>query len=609
MKEVTLKVTLTLIGPILTKSTAIGSPGVDVPAAKNEDGQYYLPGTLIKGKLRHSLVELNKIKDEKSNDLLSDLFGEKSETAGPNFEPVRTRLNFTDFVYTGQIDINMPLRYRIHIDSKRGSVAKGALMTIETPFKTGGEYVFSGEITYMTKDKEEADVIYRYLEKGLRWVTSLGAEQTLSFGRLKDVDIRYDDIEIRISTGSAEYAMQDTLVVKLEILKPFCIAKRRTVHNIFESDIVISGAVLRGAIASTLQTLSGLSRNQEIREDTLPTEWQLLGKYFNKIRYSHAFPVRKQNNECPLVPPLSIVKPSGGKESIWYDVALLNNPVLIGKPPLAPEFDIDWKDNSDVRKDFGWDEPRTELRVRTSIDSATRRTREHELFAYEMVLPNEHYWVASIEFGLIPELERRQVNIQLRSLLSYGIPNIGKTKAKAKVDFANDIKPKFSSDTTPIDGKKWIITLQTPALLCDPVLLNETSDMTDLYEAYDAAWNDISSGTLKLTERGYFARQSLAGRYLNMRFQKNKPYNPFLLTDAGSVFVLESTGDLTAAKQCIDRWLHYGLDLPNWAKRPDRYGGDWKTNPFLPIDGFGEIAVNLPCHRQIPPKELQYAIY
>ena len=99
----------------------------------------------------------------------------------------------------------------------------------------------------------------------------------------------------------------------------------------------------------------------------------------------------------------------------------------------------------------------------------------------------------------------------------------------------------------------------------------------------------------------FFASQSLAGGYQVLRFQANKPYNPFLLTDPGSVFVLRASGDIASAQASIAQWLHAGLSLPGWAQA--RYGNHWRTCPFLPEDGFGEVAVNLPCHVEKKPGE------
>jgi hypothetical protein len=195
---------------------------------------------------------------------------------------------------------------------------------------------------------------------------------------------------------------------------------------------------------------------------------------------------------------------------------------------------------------------------------------------------------------------------QLQALLNCGLGSIGKTKAKADVVFS-DIRPKFPSDSKSLNPEgKWIITLQTAAILCNPAELDEKSGRNELRNAYEKCWEDISSGKLKLTR--YFASQSLSGGYyLIRRFQPNKPYNPFLLTNPGSVFVLEAKSAVSDAQELIDVWISKGLPIPDWAK--SSYGETWKSCPYLPNDGFGEITVNLTCHvSKCPTKEMLHAI-
>ena len=51
MIAASLKIRLELKGPVMTKATALGGFGLDAVMAQS-DGQYYLPGTLVKGRLR-----------------------------------------------------------------------------------------------------------------------------------------------------------------------------------------------------------------------------------------------------------------------------------------------------------------------------------------------------------------------------------------------------------------------------------------------------------------------------------------------------------------------------------------------------------------------------
>jgi hypothetical protein len=170
--------------------------------------------------------------------------------------------------------------------------------------------------------------------------------------------------------------------------------------------------------------------------------------------------------------------------------------------------------------------------------------------------------------------------------------------------------PVSLSNPLPHDGL-WIVTLQTPALLCDPDQLDETSGQKELRGVYEESWKQLSDNSLKL-ER-YFVRQRLSGgTYLHGRFGQTKDlYRPYLLTEEGSVFVLKAVEGCEAqAEQQIRKWLACGLPLPAWAV--DRYARNaqakdrWRYCPFLPENGYGEIAINLGIHWQKQPQEGEY---
>jgi len=604
MLEMELKVRLTLLGPVLTHSTAIGAIGVDSCMARRpEDGRFYLPFSLVRGRLRQSWEEMDGVDGHSLPVRIDDLLGGHT---GDEFnveqspEPQRGRLRFSDFLCEKDMPAQPPVRSRIKIDPARGSVARGALQVLETPFASGEKATFTGTISYIAANAAEANAIKSQVVKGLRWITSLGAERTSGFGRLIDVQV---ELEERGLVGGHDVAtvLSPSEVIGLVIrpLSPFCIARRRTVQNLFESDEVLSGAIIRGALATTLKAI--LNHPSDI-SDSIPEPWKELGRYFNSIRFTFAFPAASTPTsrayKRPVSPPLSLVKDAD--EACFLDVALRDGPGLIGQLPMAPKFRVDWKHSDDVRGYFGWSTPKRELRVRTAIDRGKRRAAEGQLFAYEMVVPYGHEWLGHADLGRVPEDERGKVEGQLRAILESGLRSIGKTKAKAGIQLSHDVGPLFPSDSTPVERDRWVITLQAPAILCDPTDLHENSGASELEAAYRKVWRELSQGKLELVR--YFACQSLAGGwYLIRRFQPGKPYNPFLLTDSGSVFVVRATADIADARNVIEAWMRGGLPLPSWAVK--RYGDSWRSCPFLPVDGFGEIAVNLPCHKEKYPSE------
>lgn len=287
---------------------------------------------------------------------------------------------------------------------------------------------------------------------------------------------------------------------------------------------------------------------------------------------------------------------------------------------MTPAFPIDWKESGDELKQLGWAFPARELRVRTAIDSQKRTAKKPDednaggaLFAWEMIHPFDDAkkpvaWRARIDLTEVKDRTKTgQVLARVLARLSF----VSKTKARCEVG----VVPVDDAETAQIEGEKLILVLQTPALLVDPrfqgvegVALSGALSAVDMLALYQAAWSEISGGSLELSH--HFATQSLSGgNYLYHQFQKKKgsntPYDPFLLTDAGSVFVFD-VKHAENAKQKLEYWLNGGLDLPGWAK--NRFGDIWKHNPYLPQNGFGEIAVHAAPFARPDSQSIQLAV-
>ena len=495
MLDITLTITLALKGPILTQSSVIGSYGVDNPMARTGEGKYYLPGTLVKGRLRQSWEELYEAAGGAFTPPIDIWLGKQmgsSTNISSSVEPSRGLLRFTDFIHsTGGSNDTL---YRIRMDERRGAVDKGAYQVIEAPFAPRERVSFVGNVHYTARDETEANNIRRFVEIGLRWITSLGAERTVGFGQLIDVNVELTSRAV--PTVTSHHASGSTFLDFVITPKaPFCIARRQVSPNLFESDSVISGGILKGCLASTWRSLLGLSHAGEVKESMDPARPELC-RYFVKLRFTHAFPTLITRPARPVVAPLSLVKDQAGK---IYDVALCEGPGLIGNPPFAPSFFMDWKRSGDVQSRFGWKDPERELRVRTAIDRYKRKAKEEQLFAYEMIVPSGSVWCAGVNLSLIPAGEQGAVEAQLHDVLSHGLRGLGKTKVSADVELKpqGSIQPVFGSQAEPRDGY-WVLTLQTPALLCDPAQLNESSGHTELHATYAAVWAQLSDNSLGL---------------------------------------------------------------------------------------------------------------
>ena len=194
------------------------------------------------------------------------------------------------------------------------------------------------------------------------------------------------------------------------------------------------------------------------------------------------------------------------------------------------------------------------------------------------------------------QLPAGAVNFQANLLAEIGIPGVGKLKTRCLASFVS-LTPSSSSTTKENirDINRWVVMLQTPALLCDvSAVAPGLSDATVAYKAY---WEEASGK--KLTLERHFARQTLmGGEFLWNRFSKQSLYSPFVLTNAGAVFVLRvmNDEDAGAAAKKLEEWIRDGLPLATTVRK--RFGlagdaGDWKKCPYVPENGYGEIAVDL----------------
>jgi hypothetical protein len=594
MIKATVKITLTLTGPILTQSSSPDTWGIDVVAAKNTKDEYYLSGTLLQGKLRQAWQELQDATKGQTwfKPKMDKWLGKPSE----GFLPNTKQLYFSDLVCETATATNA--LNRIKIDSERGSVAKNQLVIIENPFLVGYDYVFVGQLHFFATHQTEVDDIVHHVEAGLHWTAQLGALRSVGFGRV--VVAKCDAPDIASLNPPSTVAL-DNIGLTITPLYPFCIGNKRLTENLFESVTTISGGVLLGAIVTTWHQLSGQERTQ-VRENVneiKDAQRTTLKKHFSLLRISHALPSEELGTR-PIVLPLSLV--TVAEDETLYDVILLDKPCLINNK--TPAFAIDWK--STPKNDFGFPEVKTELRTRTAIDPNTLRAEDKKLFSYEQVVPNDLTWNAQVDLSRIPENDRTQVLSELQSLLSQGLGSIGKTKTPATIAWLSAMKPTLESDCKPLESKQWIITLQTDTLLGSPESLNESSGQKELHAMYKKAWSELSNNKLCLVR--YFARQYLPGSYARHQYfnPKANSYKPWLLTEAGSVFLLQAE-DEQAGQTAIEDWLTHGLPLSTqtltYYEIPNDINSQWQHCPFIPQNGYGEIAVNLAIGERLKPND------
>lgn len=433
-------------------------------------------------------------------------------------------------------------------------------------------------------------------------------------------------------------------LLRIRFEEPFCVGERRHDRNVYRSLTYLPGAVLKGAVAQQLKRVLGKDAKPDLT-DVSEGVWSRLCQRFTDLRFLAAQPVAAGSTRRPPETPASFFKVKAetpddaalsekdqeATKTRVRDAARVDRPFLFkrGETETAPEFAVDWKSSETPGWETGRVRPFKELRLHTAIDSATRRAKDQHLFGHELVLSQAKDatgLVVDVEFlgkitlpDTLSDEDRTVVWSDLDSLLNAAVFRIGKTKARAKIKFED--APEDSAFVSTADGKPinaagdlgWVVVLQSPALMIDPEDLEKKwaggfDASTGLYEQYFAeASASKTDGSPQLRLVNSFRNESLQGGYLVHRSQHavNNEYEPYFATESGSTFVLapveNTAAALAAAKQCIAAWMNGGLPLPKWASK--RYGESFLNNPFLPCDGFAEIAVNVHSQLELAVKE------
>lgn len=581
MPEVRLKVEVTLLGPILTRKTSAGEFGVDASFACDwRDGNLCFPGSLVKGKIGESWRQLEgALADFPTADEIDAWLGAKTgnsedlDDQSSSYEPARGRAIFGEsFNWTEKRDREETRqRIRNSIDDRRGAAEDAMLLVEEDAFASGKAATFRGEVSFWAEDEGEAARFRTALDLGLRAIPALGGNQGVGYGRIQSATV-----ERLTNVGSAGVAWPTSgnrISVRWKTEQAICVSDHRPIGNIFRSEEIVPGGVFKGALATQAERLG-----------TCPK----LREHLSRIRMRHARPT-PEGGVPATVAPLSLAVV--GKEALVHDVVLQSEASLIDGE--APVFAPDWKDkhrNAVERLTMQFSLDRS-LRVRTAIDPKRRRALDENLFAYDMVLPRSGgcpvEWVSEIDIGAVPQPDRAAVLTELRQALEDGIVGIGKTKARFEVVTATEAAQKLFGL-----GETVAITLLTDCLLGSP---REMHTKGELFVYYKKCWSDLSGGSLELSH--YFATQRLAGGvYHHRRFLNGGIYRPWMLTEARSVFVLKVRDQETASKK-IQAWLHGGVELTPDVVKGYELPADpwerWKKCPYVPENGYGEIAVNV----------------
>lgn len=595
---------LKILGPFLTAATSSEIYNLDKAFYRNASNEPVIPSSHIKGKLRMALEELAHVDVDGFYLDVDTWFGTESEEG--SYEPLPGLLNFSDFRLVGEV--NSQTRTRTAIDTKSGTAAEKQLRQVEDLFLAGKSTTWEGKVVFYIEGQEEARQINNALKIGFRWLTNLGAEKGVGFGRL--FKVRFEKLKPAESNNIDASNLGESLDLHLRI-RPIefimigGIKKPRA--NFVRSKRIIPGGAIKGALAFCLNQAHSIKPFHHPLSKDIGIQmpgFELLAEYFDQIRVTHAFPARKEQPR-PIKIPISVVE-AGGKE---YDMALTTNPspIINGR---SPAYFIDRK-NSPVY--IGDAVPKEIFVTRTEIDDKTRRSQERNLFTYSFFCGEDKdkkliEWICNVNFDNITDIEiRQQVRDQFAQAVVLYLDRLGKLNNEVKVQMFSDAAPPAMESKGLITNDEVILTLQTDSIMLNPEEVRHLKLGDDLFQPYAEYWNEISTrngseSCLELMD--FFAHQNFQGGYLYHRYlgagerkQKPKSYYPYYLTRAGSVFRLK-VKDAKVARECVESWLKGGLDFPAWAhKKYGQYDRSlWQNCPFVPENGYGEIIVNLDLH-------------
>ncbi len=604
MEKYIVSIKLTILGPFLTAAASTETYGLDKAFYRNSANTPEIPGSHIKGKLRMSLAELKSASASVIPCDLDDLLGQPS--ASGSYAPSPGRLHFSSFVCDGVYSEND--RTRTAINPITMTASESQLCTVEDLFPSGSSTEWKGSVTFLAADLADALQVASTLQLGFKWLTAMGAEKGVGSGRLNKVSIsrpKLDQPDLELDL--AKFASCQALHLQIQPVEHLMIGGvKKPRSNFVPSERIISGGVIKGALAASLNQAFGIQPSHlPISAETgqqMPG-YELLAEYFDRIRVTHAFPSINVDKR-PVKVPLSAVQVNGN----YYDMALSQDAGLL-IDEQAPLYSVDWKESWEY---FDEAHPKEVFVTRTAIDNMTRRSNEGQLFTYTFLCPQDSdgrpvHWMCNVDFSAIEDVEiRKKVRDQFALAVCAHLDHLGKLNQPVTVKLLPNRVPLAVECQDLVHDNFVVVTLQTDAIMLDPGSVEKLAPGEDLKRLYADYWQNLcqqkgQAACMELVD--FFTQQNFQGGYLYHRYlggaqgSTENFYYPYYLTGAGSVFILR-VANLDDAKACLTRWLERGLDLPAWAQ--EKYGRNgralWQNCPFVPENGYGEIVVNLKWH-------------
>lgn len=597
IKRHCLEVDVRLESPFAGRGLWADAPGVDTPLVRDHLGRLIIPASQLKGVLRHVLEEMaEQDTDRLGRDDIHRWFGLGSGDAfdpesldADHFSPAGGRAVFGDLVCQQTEPSQDAVLIRVAINPDLGSVKEGALQVVEQPFPLGQEVPFKGRIVLFDGDAE-ADRFLEAVRLALGFLPALGGMKSSGFGRVAgEPDVTRVSSTPLVVTKNAEAQRADRQVFDLVFDEPFLVDAELLGQNMFQGSHIIPGGVIKGSLARMMELGGMMDADMETA--------------LSRVLFSHAFPLRRDQDRRPRAIPHTIL--STGKK--LYDCT---NKQTIGKwKNNVVTWFPDWKASewATARELFGWPKPPPHhVRTRTAIDSGTHAAREAQLFSYRLINPLGYKWRFVLDRGEAdPGCYARIV-----SLLRGGLSFVGKSSAQAACQPAEDpqvgeAKAEPRSDAG--GGLLWRVTLQTPAALFSArkCRRDENGRPPDLARIYQDYWRDVfqwhGHENLEFSSFSFWASQKWDGGYRARRYPEEPGrYLPYVLTQPGSVFIMsldERSISREDQQKVFDHLARRGLPLFNAGTK--NAPGLWRTCPYPPENGYGEVCVDWGDHEKL----------
>ncbi|MCC5975663.1 MAG: hypothetical protein JJT81_16645 [Rubellimicrobium sp.] len=554
MRRFALAIEIRIRSPFLFPDTVSGAFGLDRIALRDAKGRPVLPQEQVRGVLFHACRDAAQAMQKKRDTRLA-IFGRGSadsrdegadqSTQSADFEPARGRILFSDLVAD---TLGASQRsVRVAIDPDTGAAEDGKLMFAELVAPPGASVSFTGQAVLLATQQEAAEWV-PLITGATSWVSAIGAMKSAGFGEVEAFIIsRKADAPLAANVAAIAPDWQQ---YALRFDRRFAVDVRRVAANVYVGQDVVPGGVIKGALARKLDLCGQLPA---------------LNAALSALSISHAM-VR---GAPPAVPLSMVFEPVSAKVGDALLLPRHKGAMIDGAPTI---WRSDWKPEAEaaVRRALrlaAHPELARTVRTHVAISEETGAAADRKLFVIDALDPGTHQWQFTVDYGAVGDAAARNL---LAAALEAGLDGIGRTGARAEID---RIEAPPVPAVAPIAGtiNHYAVVLETDAVMACP------TDAADAQDAYRLWWKRALPEAELVN---FYASQRLAGGYVARRYAPVQGYQPFWLTEAGSVFVLK--GDIAGALATLTKKR---LPAPI-------IGGvttSWKTCPYQPENGYGAI--------------------